>query len=64
VKISCGGLHLKEDCSRSNPSIALWPFLKVVASPRIVYGELRQSGSFEGGLFCMVGGSRQDPHLG
>jgi hypothetical protein len=31
----------KEVCSRSNPSIALWLLLKVVASPGRVYGGLR-----------------------
>jgi hypothetical protein len=60
VKISSGELLPKEDCSRSNLSVALCLLLKIVASLEEFLGN---SSSFEGDLFCVVGYSRQDPHL-
>jgi hypothetical protein len=41
VKISSGELLPKEDCSRSNLSVALCLLLKIVASPGRVFGELK-----------------------
>jgi hypothetical protein len=60
-KTSCGGSPPKKVFSRSNPFVALWPLLKVAASPRKVWCTHTPS---RAALFCVVSGSWQDSYPG
>ncbi len=51
----------KRGLFKVNPCIAQWILLKVAAS---LEEYMANSASLEGGFFCVVSSSRQDPHLG
>ena len=59
MEIDCGGFSPKEVFSRSRPSFILWLVMRVGASK-----SMADACSSEIGLFCLVGGTRQNSNLG
>lgn len=55
MKIGCGGSPPKKACSRSGLSLAIWLALWESLSLKEC---LVDSGSYEGGFFCVAGGFR------